>query len=253
MKHENLDAQKPKLPCKAAKRVDILLHGVAHIDHGADGRAPGFVAHMLQHPPDLGRAAAHRNLRHERGEPRPVGDETGGATFGGAPEKHKLHVKSAQRPRRLEHPALQALREIPGGLAAHRGVQRKHQTTALARRHRRNGGGLAQEGVHFTGALRGPGHGVLLPVAAQGIRGSKGGLDTTSYPPPETASRFVAGALFEYHAGPVGDGARGVQHARQHPVRLSPIDGVDRQALLRHFGVEDRILHQGIESLPQDG
>ena len=67
------------------------------------------------------------------GEPLPARDEFRRPALAEAAEIDELHVEPAESRRRLKHPGLQGLREIPGRLAAHRRVERENQPSARTR------------------------------------------------------------------------------------------------------------------------
>ena len=127
MKHESLNAQKPKLAGQRAERVDLLLHRVADIDKRPDPRLFRLITRMDQNFPDLRRAAAHVNFRHHRAQSRSAGHKGRGPALAKAAEIDELDRQPAQSARSLEHLSLQALRKIPGRLAAHGGVERENQ------------------------------------------------------------------------------------------------------------------------------
>ena len=106
------------------------------------GARPRFIENVAQHPGDLGLAGLDRDFHHQRAEVPAAAEEAGGFALAEAPVIDQLNLKAAMRGGRREHRGLKALRQIPGGLPAHRRIERKDQAAAPGRRRR----GLARRG-----------------------------------------------------------------------------------------------------------
>src|SRR5690606_22345478 len=56
LEHEHRHPEEADLASDGAQFIDVLLHAVADVNHGADTMLPGFVTDMAQHLADLGMA-----------------------------------------------------------------------------------------------------------------------------------------------------------------------------------------------------
>ena len=130
LEHESLGAPERQLASQFGQGTRRLFHGVANKDQGADAGRGGLVSGMIENTSDLGQSAGNLNRAHEPCKAGSAGDEGRGPALGRAPIINKLHRQAAQRRCRFEHPALQADGQIPGGLAACRGIERKDQAPA---------------------------------------------------------------------------------------------------------------------------
>ncbi len=118
---------------------------------------------MGQHLFDLGEAALAGNTGHQPREVIWIAHPARGPALAGAAEIDELHVEAADRLHRLEHPGLEAERQIPGRLPAHGGVHGEHQPAVAGGRGRCQRLHPGDEGRDI-GRRRG--HGRLRPIAA---------------------------------------------------------------------------------------
>ena len=132
LEHEGRDVAQAELAGAGAEIVERFLHGVADEDQGCDLAGVVLAARMGQHLADLGMAAAAIDLRHQRAEPRRLGDPGRGAAFGEAAIIDELDIEAADGGGFAEHVGLQPAGGIPGRLPAHGGVEREDQPAALA-------------------------------------------------------------------------------------------------------------------------
>jgi hypothetical protein len=120
---------------RSTKPSEPLFHGIANEDQGADRRFPRFFENMTQNFFDLGLAGADPDLAHKRGQALSARHEARCLTFGKSPVINKLNIEAAMCGRRREHASLHALRNVPGGLSAYRGIEGKNEPapTSLGR------------------------------------------------------------------------------------------------------------------------
>ncbi len=124
--------RRPSSPAPGAKIVERLFHGVTDEHQGADFRFVVLAAGMRKHLADLGMAAAAIDPRHQRAEPRRLGDPRRGAAFGKTAIIDELDIEAADGGCFAEHVGLQTARGIPGRLPAHGGIEREDKAAALA-------------------------------------------------------------------------------------------------------------------------
>src|SRR6202035_1757838 len=82
LEHESRNVAQAKLAGAGAQIVERFFHGIADEHPGADFRLVVLAAAVGQPLPDLGMAAAPIDPRHQRAEPRRLGDPRRGAAFG---------------------------------------------------------------------------------------------------------------------------------------------------------------------------
>ena len=134
--------------------VDVLLHGVAHVDEGGDRGLGGGALGVVEHAPDLGQPAVAGDAGHQPLEPAGVGDEARGARLAVAAEVDELHLEPARLRGGVEHGRLQLAGEVPGRLTAHGGVEGEDEPPAAGLRSRRAGARLGEEGRDVAAAGR---------------------------------------------------------------------------------------------------
>ena len=100
----------------------------------ADRRTARLVKDVAEYLGDLRMAGGDRNLASSARQGPCRRQEAGGLALAKAAIIDKLDFEAAMRGRRLKHAGLDALRDIPGRLPAHRRVEGENQAAAARRR-----------------------------------------------------------------------------------------------------------------------
>ena len=163
LEHESRNVAQAKLAGPGAQVIERFFHGIADEHQGADFRLVVLAAGMREHLADLGMAAAAIDPRHQRAEPRRLGDPRRGAAFGKTAIIDELDIEAADGGGFAEHVGLQPARGVPGRLPAHGGIEREDEAAAFAGHGRRaERVDTAQEGIDLGAGGRGRSRRVMI-------------------------------------------------------------------------------------------